>query len=69
MRLAQSLPYFVGSAGPSEVDGVGNYVLKLRSGDASHTHLFTLYFLDSHAYTSSLFTTHYDARPPSLATR
>jgi len=31
------------------VDGVGNYVIKLHSGDASRTHIFTLYFLDSHA--------------------
>ena len=60
MRFAMSLPYFVGSEGPTDVDGTGNYVLKLRSNDVSRTHLFTIYFLDSHAYASTLFTTRYD---------
>lgn len=27
------LPYFIGSPGPSEVHGVGNYVLKVFSPD------------------------------------
>ena len=50
----QALPYFVGEPGPIGVDGEGNYVIKLLSADESRTHLFTLYFLDSHAYASSL---------------
>lgn len=42
--------------------GEGNYVLKVRSADDSHTHLLTLYFLDSHAYISSwnMFKSTYD---------
>ena len=50
MRNLQSMPYSLAQPGPDEVDGVGNYVIKLRSGDPSQMHLFTLYFLDSHAY-------------------
>lgn len=52
--MYQSLPYFVGEPGPLKVDGEGNYVLKLYSADESRTVLFTLYFLDSHAYKASL---------------
>ena len=64
MRHLQNMPYSLAQAGPTGVDGVGNcqssYLplpkadapdfIKLRSGDASHTHIFTLYFLDSHSY-------------------
>ena len=52
--MMQALPYFVGEPGPIGVDGEGNYVLKILSADESRTHLFTLYFLDSHAYAASL---------------
>ncbi|EJU03587.1 Metallo-dependent phosphatase [Dacryopinax primogenitus] len=50
MRLYQAMPYCLASPGPSTVDGVGNYVLKVRSGDPSATHLLTLYFVDSGGY-------------------
>jgi len=62
MVMMSALPYFVGEAGPIEVDGEGNYVLQLYSADESKTALFTLYFLDSHAYASTLnpFTSEYD---------
>jgi hypothetical protein len=33
MAFMSTLPYFVAEAGPSEVDGVGNYRLDLRSAD------------------------------------
>ena len=49
MKIYENLPYFVGSAGPSAVAGVGNYRLELKSADPSNTTLFNLYFLDSHA--------------------
>lgn len=52
--MMQALPYFVGEPGPIDVDGEGNYVIKLYSADQSRTHLFTLYFLDSHGYIDSL---------------
>ena len=60
--MMQALPYFVGEPGPIDVDGEGNYVLKLYSADESRTPLFTLYFLDSHAYLNGLnpFSTDYD---------
>ncbi|KAK8847584.1 hypothetical protein IAR55_005443 [Kwoniella newhampshirensis] len=50
MRMLQNMPYSLARAGPKAVDGVGNYYIKLHSSDASNMHLFTLYFLDSHAY-------------------
>jgi len=50
MQVLQSLPFSLARAGPPEVDGVGNYVLKVRSPDPSKIHLLTLYFLDSGAY-------------------
>jgi hypothetical protein len=34
MKLLEWLPYSVSKAGPSDVDGVGNYVLKVLSADA-----------------------------------
>lgn len=65
MRTLMNMPYSLAQAGPEDVDGVGNCghpeppggrelmvtdLIKLYSGDASRTHIFTLYFLDSHAY-------------------
>ncbi|WVF69590.1 hypothetical protein IAT40_004368 [Kwoniella sp. CBS 6097] len=49
MRALQHMPYSLARAGPKAVDGVGNYYIKLHSSDASNMHIFTLYFLDSHA--------------------
>nr|XP_019008286.1 uncharacterized protein I206_06841 [Kwoniella pini CBS 10737]OCF47067.1 hypothetical protein I206_06841 [Kwoniella pini CBS 10737] len=49
MRALQHMPYSLARAGPKGVDGVGNYYIKLHSADASNIHIFTLYFLDSHA--------------------
>ncbi|WVQ69479.1 uncharacterized protein L199_007698 [Kwoniella botswanensis] len=49
MRALQHLPYSLARAGPKDVDGVGNYYIKLHSADGSNMHIFTLYFLDSHA--------------------
>ncbi|KAF7356643.1 AIP3 domain-containing protein [Mycena venus] len=42
VRLMQALPYSLVEPGPKDVHGVGNYVLKVRSADASKTHLLTL---------------------------
>ncbi|KAF8519664.1 Metallo-dependent phosphatase-like protein [Gautieria morchelliformis] len=55
MKHLTQLPYFVGEAGPEAVHGVGNFVLKVRSADASKTHLLTLYLLDSGSYDSGFF--------------
>lgn len=54
IRLMQGLPYSLVQAGPEDVYGVGNYVLKVWSADASKTHLLTLYFLDSGAYAAGV---------------
>ncbi|KIJ55458.1 hypothetical protein M422DRAFT_151719 [Sphaerobolus stellatus SS14] len=55
MKHLMQLPYFVGSAGPKDVHGVGNFVLKVRSPDPSMTHLLTIYLLDSGAYDTGVF--------------
>jgi len=50
MSLMRGLPYSLVEPGPKDIHGVGNYVLKVMSADASKTHLLTLYFLDSGSY-------------------
>ncbi|KAF8956921.1 Metallo-dependent phosphatase-like protein [Flammula alnicola] len=50
MSLMKALPYNLVERGPKDVHGVGNYVLKVFSPDASKTHVLTLYFLDSGSY-------------------
>ncbi|CCL98565.1 uncharacterized protein FIBRA_00565 [Fibroporia radiculosa] len=50
IKYMQGLPYSLVQEGPKDIHGVGNYVLKVKSADASMTHLLTLYFLDSGAY-------------------
>jgi hypothetical protein len=54
LRMMQGLPYSLVEAGPEEIHGVGNYVLKVSSADASKTHLLTLYFLDSGSYAAGI---------------
>ncbi|KAI0315885.1 Metallo-dependent phosphatase [Amylostereum chailletii] len=54
VRLMQGLPYSLVQPGPEDIHGVGNYVLKVWSADASKTHLLTLYFLDSGAYSKGI---------------
>ncbi|KAI0037808.1 hypothetical protein FA95DRAFT_1613865 [Auriscalpium vulgare] len=46
----RALPYSLVQEGPEDVHGVGNYLLKVWSADASKTQLLTLYFLDSGSY-------------------
>jgi hypothetical protein len=55
VRLMQALPYSLVEAGPKDVHGVGNYLLKVRSADPSKTHLLTLYFLDSGSYSRGVY--------------
>ncbi|BEI81811.1 hypothetical protein CcaverHIS002_0209710 [Cutaneotrichosporon cavernicola] len=54
MRALASMPYSLARLGPAEVAGVGNYDVRILSPDASRTHIFTLYFLDSGAYKKSM---------------
>ncbi|KAJ7623261.1 Metallo-dependent phosphatase-like protein [Roridomyces roridus] len=55
VKLMQALPYSLVEAGPKDIHGVGNYVLKVKSADASKTHLLTLYFLDSGSYSKGFY--------------
>ncbi|GAA95593.1 uncharacterized protein L969DRAFT_101695 [Mixia osmundae IAM 14324] len=65
MSMYQALPYFVGEAGPDHVDGIGNYMLSVRSHDQTKTSLLSLYFLDSHTKEPGLFGRGYQALKPS----
>ncbi|KAF9563975.1 Metallo-dependent phosphatase [Agrocybe pediades] len=54
VALMKSLPYSLVERGPKDVHGVGNYLLKVYSPDASRTHTLSLYFLDSGSYTKGV---------------
>lgn len=54
IKMMQALPYSLVERGPKDIHGVGNYVLKVKSADASMTHLLTLYFLDSGSYAAGV---------------
>jgi len=54
MALMKGLPYSLVERGPKDIHGVGNYILKVHSADASKTQLLTLYFLDSGDYVGKL---------------
>ncbi|KAF2642994.1 phosphoesteras-like protein [Massarina eburnea CBS 473.64] len=50
MLLYESLPFSLSEAGPTNIDGVGNYYVEvLAHGNNKHSAL-TLYFLDTHSY-------------------
>jgi hypothetical protein len=50
MAILEDLPYSLSSAGPEDIDGVGNYIVEvLGRGNTDHSAL-TLYLLDSHSY-------------------
>ncbi|EXJ74441.1 uncharacterized protein A1O5_02737 [Cladophialophora psammophila CBS 110553] len=50
MAVMDGLPYSLSTAGPEDVEGVGNYVVEiLGRGSTSHSAL-TLYMLDTHSY-------------------
>ncbi|GFF22887.1 phosphatase DCR2 [Aspergillus lentulus] len=50
MTILEDLPYSLSTAGPEDVDGVGNYIVEvLGRGTTAHSAL-TLYLLDSHSY-------------------
>ncbi|KAJ3496764.1 hypothetical protein NLJ89_g10439 [Agrocybe chaxingu] len=55
VALMKGLPYSLVETGPKDVHGVGNYLLKVYSPDASKTHILTLYFLDSGSYSKGFF--------------
>ncbi|KAJ7066567.1 Metallo-dependent phosphatase-like protein [Mycena amicta] len=55
VKMIKALPYSLMEAGPKDVHGVGNYLLKVLSADPSKTHLLTLYFLDSGSYSRGFY--------------
>ncbi len=50
MSLIESLPYSLSEAGPTTIDGVGNYVVEVLAPGSSHHSALTLYMLDTHSY-------------------
>lgn len=50
MSLTESLPYSLSEAGPTAIDGVGNYIVEVLAPGNSHHSALTLYMLDSHSY-------------------
>ncbi|KAH0565001.1 hypothetical protein GP486_001616, partial [Trichoglossum hirsutum] len=50
MGIIESLPYSLSKAGPSDVDGVGNYVVEILAPSGSSHSALTLYLLDTHGY-------------------
>lgn len=58
MSILESLPYSLSTAGPEDLDGVGNYYVEvLARGKSDHSAL-TLYLLDSHSYSPNERTYH-----------
>lgn len=50
MAIMDGLPYSLSTSGPTDVEGVGNYIIEiLGRGTTSHSAL-TLYLLDTHSY-------------------
>ncbi|KAJ4286717.1 hypothetical protein N0V90_012969 [Kalmusia sp. IMI 367209] len=50
MQLYESLPYSLSEAGPTAIDGVGNYYVEVLAHGANKHSALTLYFLDTHSY-------------------
>lgn len=53
MSLMESLPYSLSAAGPADVDGVGNYYVEILARGKSDHSALTIYFFDTHAYSSN----------------
>lgn len=50
MAIMDGLPYSLSTAGPRDVEGVGNYYLEILSRGSGHTSAVTIYMLDTHSY-------------------
>lgn len=50
MEIMETLPFSLSTAGPADVDGVGNYYLEILAEGGSEHSAVTVYFLDTHAY-------------------
>lgn len=61
MSILQNLPFSLCQPGPRDVEGIGNFYLKILAPSPSDITLATLYFLDSHGQTSrKIFGPDYD---------
>lgn len=49
MQIIETLPYSLSEAGPTLVDGVGNYYVEVLAHKSDHSAM-TVYLLDSHSY-------------------
>lgn len=52
MSIMETLPYSLATSGPVEVEGVGNYYVEILARGSSDHSALTLYFLDTHSYSS-----------------
>jgi hypothetical protein len=50
MELIETLPYSLSMAGPTDIDGVGNYYVEVMSKGSSKHSALTIYLMDTHAY-------------------
>lgn len=50
MAIMDGLPFSLSTAGPSDVEGVGNYYIEVLSRGSGHTSALTIYMLDTHSY-------------------
>ncbi|KAK5088491.1 Phosphatase dcr2 [Lithohypha guttulata] len=50
MAIMDGLPYSLSHAGPSDVEGVGNYYIEVLSRNGGSTSALTIYMLDTHSY-------------------
>ena len=50
MAIYEDLPYSLSSAGPEDIDGVGNYIVEVLGNGKTSNSALTLYLLDTHSY-------------------
>ncbi|KAJ5388387.1 hypothetical protein N7509_010928 [Penicillium cosmopolitanum] len=50
MSIYEDLPYSLATAGPEDIDGVGNYIVEVLDRGKSQHSALTFYLLDTHSY-------------------
>ncbi|KAJ9660787.1 Phosphatase dcr2 [Neophaeococcomyces mojaviensis] len=50
MAIMDGLPYSLSTAGPSDIEGVGNYYIEILGRGSTHASALTIYMLDTHSY-------------------
>ncbi|KAI7903166.1 Metallo-dependent phosphatase-like protein [Cokeromyces recurvatus] len=65
IEVMRRMPYSLTEYGPFDIPGVGNYIVKVYSNNTkTAAHDFTIYFLDSHAYSDDGNEDEYDYIKP-----